>query len=70
MQHIRIETNHEENHIHICTTADALIDACVPLKEIHRVLAKFWHLTCNQIDEILEIVHEARQDRRALGVEE
>lgn len=69
MGYLGIDRDNEEHNIHICTTADALYEAQVSVHEIHRVLAKFWNLTCHQIEEILDIVDEARRDRRALGVD-
>ena len=54
---------------HMCRTADALLEANVDERQVYEVLGKFWDLRRSEIQEIILIVNETRQQRKEDGVE-
>ncbi len=69
MAYFREDMNNVTFVDHICRTADALFEANVDERQVYEVLGKFWDLRRSEIQEIVMIVNEARQQRKEDGVE-
>lgn len=69
MAYFREDMNNVTFVDHICRTADALFEANVDERQVYEVLGKFWVLRRSEIQEIVMIVNEARQQRKEDGVE-
>lgn len=69
MAHFREDMNNVTFVEHMCRTTDALFEANVDERQVYEVLGKFWDLRRSEIQEIILIVNETRQQRKEDGVE-
>lgn len=69
MAYFREDMNNVTFVEHICRTTDALFEANVDERQVYEVLGKFWDLRRSEIEEIILIVNETRQQRKEDGVE-
>lgn len=69
MAYFREDIHNETFLEHICRTTDALFEANVDERQVYEVLGKFWDLRRSEINEIILIVNQSRQQRTEDGVE-